>query len=95
MPLSCSCVFPRKEGGIQVLARMAPSSQAMGSYLTTSWRVRQDKRKITLLARILLEVGMPRSCSCVFSGKEGGIQVLVGLAPSSQRVGSLLTTPVW
>jgi hypothetical protein len=34
-------------------------------------------------------------CGCMgrFPGKEGGIQVLAGLAPSSQTVGSLLGTP--
>jgi hypothetical protein len=29
----------------------------------------------------------------MFSGKEGGIQVLTGLAPSSLTIGTLLRTP--
>jgi hypothetical protein len=35
---------------------------------------------------------MPHDCAGAFPGNEGGIQVLAGLAPSSQRVGSLLRT---
>ncbi len=38
-------------------------------------------------------VGMPCSCVDVFPEKVGGIQVLEGLAPCSQTVGSLLRTP--
>jgi hypothetical protein len=34
-------------------------------------------------------VGMPCACEGAFHGKEGGVQVLAGLAPSSQTVGSL------
>ncbi len=36
---------------------------------------------------------MPCSCVGVFPRKEGRIQVLAGLAPCSQTVGSLLRTP--
>ncbi len=36
---------------------------------------------------------MPRSCPGAFPGKEGGIQVLVGLAPSNQIVGSIVKKP--
>ncbi len=39
-----------------------------------------------------MEVGKPSGCMGVFPGKEGGIQVLAGLAPCSQTVGSLLRT---
>ncbi len=37
--------------------------------------------------------GMPHGCVGMFPGKEGGIQVLAGLAPSYKTVGSLLWTP--
>jgi hypothetical protein len=37
-----------------------------------------------MLAKIILFVGTPRSCVGVFSKREGGIQVLAGLAPFSQ-----------
>ncbi len=33
----CAAVFPCKEGGIQVLAGLAPSSQTIGSLLRTPW----------------------------------------------------------
>ncbi len=45
-----------------------------------------------VLANILLFVGTLRSCIATFPGKEGKMQVLAGLAPSSQTVGSLLRT---
>ncbi len=35
---------------------------------------------------------MPYSCAGAFTGKEGGIQVSAGLAPSNLTVGSLLRT---
>ncbi len=38
---------------------------------------------------------MPCSNAVVFPEKEGGIQVLAGLAPYNQTVGSLLRTPDW
>jgi len=37
-------------------------------------------------------MGMLRSCAGTFTGKEGRIQGLVGQAPPSQTVGSLLIT---
>ncbi len=43
-----------------------------------------------ILTNILLEVGMPHSCTGTFSKKKGGLQVLAGLAPYIQTVGSLL-----
>jgi hypothetical protein len=43
-----------------------------------------------ILANILLGVGMPRCCTGVFPRKEGWIEVLAGLAPSSQTLGSFL-----
>jgi hypothetical protein len=36
-----------------------------------------------MLANVFLRVGMPHSCMGMFHGKERGIQVLGGLAPSS------------
>jgi len=36
MPHSCESVFPKKEGGIQVLAGLAPSSQTVGSFNSDS-----------------------------------------------------------
>jgi len=36
--------------------------------------------------KFILRMGTPCSCAWVFHGKEGGIQVLVGLAPSSQNL---------
>jgi len=38
-------------------------------------------------------VGAPLGCTGTFPGNEGGMQVLAGLAPSSQIVGSLLRNP--
>ncbi len=46
-----------------------------------------------ILANVYFGVGMPHSCAGVYPGKEGGIQALVGIAPSSQIVGSLMRTP--
>jgi hypothetical protein len=40
------------------------------------------------VTKVLLGVGMLHGCAGVFPGKEGGIEVLAGLAPSSQSVGS-------
>ncbi len=40
-------------------------------------------------------VGMLHSCGCMFYGKEGGIQVLAGLALYSQTAWSLAGTPGW
>jgi hypothetical protein len=46
-----------------------------------------------VLENILLGVITPHSCTDTFPGKEGEIQVLGGLAPSSQKVVSLVGTP--
>ncbi len=46
-----------------------------------------------LIANVFMEVGALRSCAGVFCGKEVGIQVFAGLAPSYQTVGSLLRPP--
>jgi len=43
--------------------------------------------------KCIFGVGMPCRYAGMFQEREGGIQVLAGLAPSSQRVGSLLRTP--
>ncbi len=40
-------------------------------------------------------VGVPCSCTGAFHGNEGRIQMLTGLAPSHQTVGSLLRTARW
>jgi hypothetical protein len=48
---------------------------------------------IFILANVFLGVGMLHGFTGIFSRKEGGIQVLEGLAPSTQTVGSLLRTP--
>ncbi len=45
------------------------------------------------LQMYFLGVGMPRSSMGVFPKNEGGMQVLEGLAPSSQTAGSLLRIP--
>ncbi len=45
---------------------------------------------IIILANIFLGVGNGTLCGCTFPGKEGGLQVLAGLAPSSHTVVSLL-----
>jgi hypothetical protein len=42
-----------------------------------------------VLANVLLRVGILHGCTGAFLRKEGGIQVLVGLAPSSQTVENL------
>jgi hypothetical protein len=47
-----------------------------------------------ILANILLGVDMQHSCTDVFPGKEGGTHVLAGLAPSCQKVGSLIRNPL-
>jgi hypothetical protein len=50
-------------------------------------------RNFLILANVLLWVGTSLGCTSAFhGGKEGGIKVLAGLSPSSQRVGSLLRT---
>ncbi len=36
---------------------------------------------------------MPNGCMGVFAGKEGGIEVLAGLAPSNYTVGSWMAKP--
>jgi hypothetical protein len=41
---------------------------------------------------MLLGADMSHNCEGAFPGKEGGILVLTGLAPSSRTVGSLLGT---
>jgi hypothetical protein len=46
-----------------------------------------------ILANVILAVGMPCGCTGAIPRKEGGIQVLAGLAPSSLAVGSLLRPP--
>ncbi len=46
-----------------------------------------------MLANILLGVGTPYGIAGALPGKEGGIQVLVSLAPSSQKAESFLRTP--
>jgi hypothetical protein len=46
-----------------------------------------------ILANIFLWVGKPQGCAGAAPGKEGGMQVLTGLVPPSQTVGSLLETP--
>ncbi len=43
MPCSFACVFLRKEGGIQVLAVLASSSQTVGSLLRTFWSAKPAK----------------------------------------------------
>jgi hypothetical protein len=43
--------------------------------------------------KVFLKLGVCRACSSIFSRKEGGIQVLDGLAPSSQTGGALLRNP--
>ncbi len=45
-----------------------------------------------MLADIFLGVGILCCCAGAVTGIEGGIQVLAGLAPSSQTIGSLLRT---
>jgi hypothetical protein len=42
--------------------------------------------------KCILRVGVPCSCAGTFPSKEGGMQVLAGLAPSSQTTVYLLTT---
>ncbi len=37
-------------------------------------------KKVFILANIFLGMGMPHGCEAAFPGKEGGIQVLAGLA---------------
>ncbi len=150
MPCSWAGVFLGKEGGIQVLAGLAPSSQTLGSLLRTPWPAKLTRKmmvlnyflktykcifnlKIWLIWRPLYEsgwyfdlydgtklffkilqmyifhlkilltfsytckhtllVGKPCSLAGVILGNEGGMQVLAGLAPSTQTVGSLLRTP--
>jgi hypothetical protein len=39
---SCAGAFPRKEGGIEVLAGLAPSSLTVGSLLRISWLVKPN-----------------------------------------------------
>jgi len=46
-----------------------------------------------ILANILLGVVIPHSCISALPRKEGGTQVLAGLALSNQILGSLLRTP--
>ncbi len=46
-----------------------------------------------ILANVLLGVVVLHGCMGTLFGKEGGIQVLAGLVPSSQKVGSLLKKP--
>ncbi len=46
-----------------------------------------------ILANIFLGVGILHSCIFLYPGKESGIQLLIGLAPFSQIVGSLLRAP--
>jgi hypothetical protein len=43
-----------------------------------------------MLANSLLGVGMPHSYAQAFHSEEVWIQVLIGLAPSSQRAGAFL-----
>jgi hypothetical protein len=47
-------------------------------------------RYFYILENILLGWGAPYGCVGAFYWKEGGIQVLAGLAPSSQKLGSLM-----
>jgi hypothetical protein len=42
------------------------------------------------LANVFFGMGVQHGCVDAFSGKEGRIQVLAGLAPSIQTIGSLL-----
>jgi hypothetical protein len=49
--------------------------------------------KFVMHSNLLLWVGMLLSRAGMFPRKEGGIQVLAGLAPSSLIVGSLYRTP--
>jgi hypothetical protein len=48
-----------------------------------------------LLPNISWWVGTLHRCTGALPGNEGGIQVLVGLAPFSQTVGSFWGTPGW
>ncbi len=48
---------------------------------------------IFLLANVILGVVMPYSCTGAYPRNKGGIQVLAGLVPPSQKVESLLITP--
>jgi len=47
-----------------------------------------------IIANLFLGLGMPCRCTDMFHKKKGLMQVLVGLAPSSQTAGSLLRTPL-
>jgi hypothetical protein len=44
MPCGCAGTFPRKEGGMQVLAGLAPSSQTTVYLLTTAWLEKIGKK---------------------------------------------------
>ncbi len=44
MPCSFAGVFLRKEGGIQVLAVLASSSQTVGSLLRTFWPAKPARK---------------------------------------------------
>jgi hypothetical protein len=47
-----------------------------------------------ILANEFLGMGITHSCAIEFPENDGGIQVLVGLTPSSKTVGSWLRAPV-
>jgi hypothetical protein len=99
----CSCMgaFPGKESGIQVWAGLAPRNQTVGSLLRTPWPAKPAVKMIvpTLIfiyfQTYILGVGILHSCMGTFPRKEGGIQVLAGLAQCIQTVGSFLRTPGW
>jgi hypothetical protein len=49
---------------------------------------------LLILANVVMGVGITCNFTGSYSRKEVRIQVLAGLAPSSQKVGSFLRTPV-
>jgi hypothetical protein len=53
MPPGCAGALPEKEGRIQVLADLAPSSQTVGSSLRSHWEAKL-KNKYLSIAPILL-----------------------------------------
>ena len=70
-----------------LIALMKLLSDEPNSFFKTRKHPFSFTRKHTLF------VGMPRSCTGTFLVKEGGIQVLAGLVPSSQTVEFLFKTP--
>jgi hypothetical protein len=66
-------------------------SELVKFFLWLSKKLKTDFREFAnfLYYKCVIGVITPRGCTGLFSNKDGGIQVLAGLAPSSQIVGSL------